>query len=325
MYRVVFLRSTTEETKAYLKNNGCIPIISTSKTESGWIRDIANNQADALFVRSGDLVTYAMMNASPKLKVIGKFGVGLDNIDLNYCTQKNIQVVYSPLGNAISVAEHAILLMLACARKFAYVDQQFRSGNFEVRYTLRDTYELHGQTLGLLGCGRIGKMIANIAANGFQMNVIGYDPYVKQQDMDAPIQLLPSREEIFRQADFISLHLPSLPTTRGSIGLEEFRQMKKSAIFINCSRGDIVVEEDLILALREHEILAAGLDVFSSEPFDYQSPLLSLPNVVATPHIAGTTEQATYRCGSTTAKGIVEVLKGLPVSYPANHLPGMTY
>lgn len=320
MYTVLFLRETESGTKAYLQEQGCSPVISSGTNEAQWIQEIQALQIDALFVRSGDLVTHNMIDASPKLKVIGKFGVGLDNIDLDYCTQKNIQVVFSPLGNASSVAEHAIFLMLACAKKFTYVDRQFRSGNFEVRYNLHNTFELSGQTLGLLGCGRIGRMISHIAANGFHMNVVGYDPYVTPDKLDAPIRLLDSREEVFQQSDFISLHLPSLPTTRGSIGKKEFQQMKNSAIFINCSRGDIVVENDLVTALKTGEILAAGLDVFASEPFNYDSPLLALDNVVATPHMAGSTEQATYRCSSTTAQGIVEVLKQMSISFPANRL-----
>ncbi len=320
MYHVLFLRETDAETKSYLQSNDCIPVIAKGSCEQEWIEEIAACKANGIFVRSGDLVTHAMIDASPDLKVIGKFGVGLDNIDLDYCTQKGIQVVFSPLGNAISVAEHATLLMLACAKKFTYVDQQFRNGNFEVRYTLNGTSELYGQTLGLLGCGRIGRILAGIAANGFQMNVVGYDPFVKQEQLDVPIKLLSSREELFQQSDFISLHLPSLPSTRGSIGLKEFQQMKNSAVFINCSRGDIIVEADLITALNSGEIRGAGLDVFASEPYDYSSPLLSMPQIVATPHMAGSTDQATRRCGLTTAKGIVEVLTGQPISFPANRL-----
>ena len=318
-YKVIFLKELDVSGKNILWDDGAEIIITGGHSEEVFIQEIRDNQVDAIMCRT-EIVTPAMMDASPNLKVIAKHGVGLDNIDMEYATQKGIQVVYAPLGNSNSVAEHVIMLMLMAARRFQHVDREFRNGNFDVRYTLQDTYELDGKTLGILGCGRIGQIIANKAAFGFGMDVIGYDPYAKQEQMKAPIKLLESRDDVLAQSDFISLNLPSLPSTRGSIDLEAFQKMKDKAIFINCSRGDVVVEADLVRALQEGIILGAGLDVFDKEPIDYSNPLLEMSNVIMTPHTAATTQQAVIRCCSTAAQGIVEVMNNKPVAFPGNKI-----
>lgn len=318
-YKVIFLKELDVSGKNILWDDGAEIIVTGGHSEEVFIQEIRDNQVDAIMCRT-EIVTPAMMDASPNLKVIAKHGVGLDNIDMEYATKKGIQVVYAPLGNSNSVAEHVIMLMLMAARRFQHVDREFRNGNFDVRYTLQDTYELDGKTLGILGCGRIGQIIANKVAFGFGMDVIGYDPYAKQEQMKAPIKLLKSRDDVLAQSDFISLNLPSLPATRGSIDFKAFQKMKDKAIFINCSRGDVVVEADLIRALQEGIILGAGLDVFDKEPIDYTNPLLEMSNVIMTPHTAATTQQAVIRCCSTAAQGIVEVMNNKPVAFPGNKI-----
>lgn len=316
--KVLFLREMDQSGKDILRRRGIEVVVSRGKTEADYIRELREIQADGILCRT-EKITPAMMDASQNLKVIAKHGVGLDNIDLDAATKREIQVVYAPTGNSNSVAEHALFLMLACARRFHYVDEAFRGGNFNVRYTLHSTFELEGMTLGLLGCGRIGQLLAKKAAYGFGMRVIGYDPYVTWQKLKAPITLMP-REEVLREADFVSLHMPSTPQTRGSIGAKDFALMKPTASFINVARGDVVVEQDLIAALQDGKILGAGLDVYDNEPIGADHPLLKMPQVVATPHTAATTEQAVKRCCSTAAEGIVEVLTGREISFPANHL-----
>ncbi|MVB12793.1 Hydroxypyruvate reductase [Caprobacter fermentans] len=316
--KVLFLKEMDRSAKDILVKNGIQVIVSHSRSEADYVREIQRDQVDGIFCRTEE-VTPAMMGASARLKVIAKQGVGLDNIDVPYATNNGIQVVYAPGGNANSVAEHTIFLMLACARRFNYVDGIFRAGNAEVRYTLHDTFELKGMTLGLLGCGRIGQLVAQKAARGFGMNVIGYDPYLKQDALDAAITLKKRKEEVLRESDFISLHMPSTPQTRGTVGAADFALMKPTASFINAARGDVVVEKDLILALQSGRILGAGVDVYAHEPIGPDHALLKMPQVIATPHTAATTEQSVKKCCSMAAQGIVEVLTGQKISFPANH------
>ena len=173
--------------------------------EAGYIEELKELKPEAIMCRT-EPITAAMMDAAgPNLKVIGKQGAGLDNIDVEAATARKIRVVYAPGQNAQSVAEQSVFLMLACARRFNYVDRQFRSGNYKVRFGLEHTYELQGKTLGLVGCGRIGRMLAGIAKNGFGMNVIGYDPFLKQEQLGDLITLVESQDEVFKQADFINI------------------------------------------------------------------------------------------------------------------------
>lgn len=318
-YKVLFLKELDVSGKQILWDDGAEIIVASGHSEDVFIKKIREHQVDAIMCRT-EIVTPAMMDASPNLKVIAKHGVGLDNINVEYATKKGIQVVYAPLGNYNSVAEHVIMLMLMAARRYKHVDREFRSGNFDVRYTLQDTFELEGLTLGILGCGRIGQIIANKAALGFGMNVIGYDPYARQESMKAPVKLLENRDDVLARADFISLNLPSLPSTRGSMNYAAFQRMKPKAFFINCSRGDVVVEADLIKALQEGLILGAGLDVFDQEPIEFTNPMLEMDNVIMTPHTAATTRQAVVRCCTTAARGIMEVMNGKPITFPGNKI-----
>lgn len=263
-----------------------------------------------------------MDNAS-KLKVIAKHGVGYDNIDVEYATKKNIQVVYAPLGNVNSVAEHALLMIMNCARRTNYVQKEFKGGNYDMRYSLKHTHDLAKHTVGICGCGRIGQMLAKKAHYGLEMEVIGYDPYASQEKLDAaeiPIHLVSSKEELFTKADFVSLHLPSTPETKHSIGKNEFRLMKKSAYIINTSRGDIICEQELLEALKSGEIMGAGLDVYENEPVSGDYELLHMDNVFTTPHVAGMTEEASERLSYSGAQGIVEALYHKPLTFPVNHI-----
>lgn len=286
--------------------------------EAGYIEELKELQPEAIMCRT-EPITAAMMDAAgPNLKVIGKQGAGLDNIDMDAATERKIRVVYAPGMNAQSVAEQATFLLLACARRYQYVDQQFRSGNYKVRFGLEHTYELQGKTLGLVGCGRIGRMLATIAKNGFGMNVIGYDPFLKQEQLGDLITLVPEQDDVFKQADFVSLHTPSTPETKHSIGMRQFKMMKPTASFINASRGDVVCEEELIQAMKDRVIMCAGLDVTEKEPLPLDSPLYTLDNVTLTPHTAAATEQSVIRCCETVAHDICAVIAGKDVKFAAN-------
>ncbi|MBQ7795387.1 MAG: hydroxyacid dehydrogenase [Lachnospiraceae bacterium] len=286
--------------------------------EAGYIEELKELQPEAILCRT-EPITAAMMDAAgPNLKVIAKQGAGVDNIDIEAATARKIPVVYAPGQNAQSVAEQAVFLMLACARRFNYVDRQFRAGNYKVRFSLDNTYELKGKTLGLLGCGRIGQLLANIAKYGFGMNVIGYDPFLKQEQIGELITLIPEQEEIFKQADFVSIHTPLLPSTYHSVGMKQLKMMKPTASLINASRGEVVNEAELIQAMKEGVICCAGLDVTEKEPLPLDSPLYDLDNVILTPHTAAYTEQSIIRCCETAANDICAVLEGREPKYQFN-------
>lgn len=285
-------------------------------TTEDFIKIVSDEQIDAIYTRT-DKVNKEMIDASKNLKIIAKQGVGLDNIDMDYATSKRLPVAWAPGGNANAVAEHAILLMLMCAVRYRYVDKEMRGGNFNVRYTLKNTWELRGQTLGLLGCGRIGQMVARIASQGFGMKIIGYDPYPPKMPL-VPIEMM-SRDEVLAKADFISLHMPSLPSTIHTIGYEQFKLMKPTAFFINCARGDVIVEEDLCKALNDGTIAGAGLDVFEQEPLPMDHPFMTLDNVVLTPHTAATTIQSVKNCTTMAVEAIIDALQGTtPIRNMAN-------
>lgn len=305
-------------TKIFEEAGGKAVVTNHFFDEAGYIEELKALNPEAIMCRT-EPVTAAMMDAAgANLKVIGKQGAGLDNIDMAAATERNIRVVYAPGMNAQSVAEQATFLLLACARRYQYVDQQFRSGNYKVRFGLEHTYELQGKTLGLVGCGRIGRMLATIAKNGFGMNVIGYDPFLKQEQLGDLITLVPEQDDVFKQADFISLHTPSTPETKHSIGMRQFKMMKPTASLINASRGDVVCEEELIQAMQDRVIMCAGLDVTEKEPLPLDSPLYTLDNVTLTPHTAAATEQSVIRCCETVAHDITAVIAGKDAKFAAN-------
>ncbi len=285
--------------------------------EAGYIGELAKIRPDAIMCRT-EPITEAMMDADPELKVIGKQGAGLDNIDMKAATRRKIRVVYAPGQNARSVAESAMFLILACARRFRYVDREMREGNYKVRFGLTDTFELEGLTLGLIGCGRIGRMLAEIARNGFGMKVIGYDPFLKQEQVGDLITIYENEDDIFRLADFVSLHTPLTPETEHSIGMEKFKMMKPTASLVNASRGEVVNEAEMIEALEDGTLFGAGLDVTENEPLPLDSPLYTLDNVILTPHTSATTVQSVTRCCETVANDIVTVCEGGQPQFPGN-------
>lgn len=316
-YRVVLLKKLADTGINYLKEHDCEVIISSGKTEEEFIKDMKD--CDALFVRN-EKITGAMMDTVPGLKVIAKHGIGYDNIDIDAATKRGIQVVYAPMGNVNSVAEHAMMLILTGAKRYGIVNGEMKNGNYDIRYTLSDGYEVKNKTLGLIGCGNIAKALAKKAHFGMEMRVIGYDPYQKPGLNEAGIEILGSREEVISQSDFISIHLPSTIETRGSFGKKELEMMKSTAFLINTSRGDIVAEEDLILALKKGIIKGAGLDVYEKEPVGAENELLKMDNVIATPHTAGMTVEASDALSLTGAQGIIEVLYGKEITWPVNRI-----
>lgn len=269
---------------------------------------------DAIVVRSKTMVTKDVIERGKKLKVIGRAGVGLDNIDIEYATKKKIPVVFSPTGSTLSVAELAMGHMISLARHLHQADRSVREGRWERRKFLG--VELNGKVLGLVGAGRIGRALAE-RVSSFGMSTIAFDPYLpKEVATNAGIELV-DLEELLRRSDFVSIHAMLTPETRGMIGKSELQLMKETAYLINCARGKIVDEEALYEALQKGWIAGAALDVFENEP-PLDSPLLQLTNTSFTPHLGASTVEGQRKSGAMVAEQVLKSLAGEKADYVAN-------
>lgn len=246
-------------------------------------------RCDALIVRSGVRVTRDALARARRLRVIGRAGVGVDNIDVNAATERGIAVLNAPTGNTIAAAELTFALMLGIARRVAAADHSMRAGEW-ARSRFAGT-ELHGKTLGLIGAGRIGGEVAK-RAKSFAMRVVAHDPYLSAERAEALGVERVALDALLETADFVSLHVPLTAATRGLIGEAELARMKRTAFLINVSRGGVVDEEALVRALAAGRIVGAALDVFSSEPLPADSPLRAAPNLLLTPHLGASTAEA---------------------------------
>jgi D-3-phosphoglycerate dehydrogenase len=264
--------------------------------------------ADAIIVRTTKL-TAAAIDAAPRLKIVSRHGVGYDNVDLAALDRRGIPLTLVGNVNALAVAEHALFMMLTIAKQGIAYDRATRDGNWKLRDSFGAT-ELAGKTLLLLGFGRIGREVAK-RAQAFGMTVLAYDPYVREAAMYAArVQPAPKLEDALPQADFISVHLPLTPETRGIIGARQFAAMKRTAIVISTARGGLVDEAALVEALRSGTIRAAGLDVFVDEPPSSDNPLLKLDNLLLSPHSAGLTAECAMRMGEVSARNALAGLNG---------------
>lgn len=260
---------------------------------------------DAIMVRSATKVTKEVIDNGTNLKAIARGGVGLDNIDVAYAKSKNIPVLNTPGASSISVAELAVAHMFAVARFINQSNVEMRQGKWPKKEYSKGI-ELTGKTLGLLGFGNIGREVAKRAI-GLGMTVIAFDPFVTSTDMNVK---LVGKDEVIKNSDFISLHLPFIKAEGASITAKEFAQMKKGVFVINCARGGVLVEKDLLEALNNGQVAAAALDVYETEPpTDAQKEIIAHPRVSVTPHIGASTVEAQDRVGIEIAQKIVDVLK----------------
>ena len=246
------------------------------------------NGFDGLAIRSATKVTAKMLEQAKKLKVIGRAGIGVDNVDIPAATARGIIVMNTPFGNSITTAEHAITLMLALARQIPEADASTRAGKWEKNKFLG--VEIFGKTLGVIGCGNVGSIVADRAI-GLKMKVIAYDPYLSaERARNLGVEKV-ELDELWRRADFITLHTPLTDKTRNIINADTLALAKNGVRLINCARGELVEEAALYDALKSGHVAGAALDVFTEEPAT-QSPLFSLPNVVCTPHLGASTMEA---------------------------------
>src|SRR6266566_5552417 len=261
--------------------------------------------ADALIVRSAVQVDGPLLANARKLRVIGRAGVGVDNIDLDAATRQGIAVMNTPGANAVAVAEHTIGMMLAMARHLCRADALMHAGKWEKK-SLQGT-KLRGKTLGIAGLGRIGMEVAR-RARAFGMDLIGHDPFVSVSVAKEQGIRLAELDEVYAVADYITLHVGLTPQTNGMINQTSIAKMKKGVRLVNCARGELVNEADLAAALKDGRVGAAAIDVFVEEP-PKNSPLLAVDNVILTPHIGGLTEEAQEAVGVQLARPVQEYLK----------------
>jgi D-3-phosphoglycerate dehydrogenase / 2-oxoglutarate reductase len=269
---------------------------------------------DAIVVRSATKLTAELIELATNLKVIGRAGVGVDNVDVEAATRRGIVVANAPESNVVSAAEHTIGLLVALARNIPQAHAALKQGRWE-----RKAYggiELDGKTLGVLGFGRIGQQVARKAA-GLGMRVVAYDPFVSAERFrELGVERLETPDDVYGVADFLTVHLPLTPETRGSIGTAAFARMQDGIRLINAARGELLDEDALVAALESGKVAGAALDVYSKEPYD--GPLLQFDNVVATPHLAASTEEAQDRAGVIVAEQVAAALEGGLVSNAVN-------
>ncbi len=293
--------------------------VTTSEQLNGNLAQ-ALETADALIVRSAVQVDAALLEHAPKLRVIGRAGVGVDNVDLDAATRKGIAVMNTPGGNAVAVAEQTIAVMLAMARFLCKADAGMHAGKWDKK-SLQGT-ELRGKTLGIVGLGKIGMEVAK-RARAFSMEVVGHDPFVSAAvAKDAGIKLA-SMDEIYAAADYLTLHVGLTPQTTGMINTESLKKMKKGVRIVNIARGELVNEQALVEALKSGHVAGAALDVFTKEPLK-DSPLQSMDNVILTPHIGGSTHEAQEAVGVQIAMQVKEYLKHGVIQNAVN-VPSVTH
>jgi D-3-phosphoglycerate dehydrogenase len=303
--------------------------LAVFQSESGWevlthdqVKNLPESlsDADALVVRSAVQVDDALMAAAPKLRVIGRAGVGVDNIDAEAATRRGIVVMNTPGANAVAVAELAVGLMISLARQIPRADSTMHAGKWEKK-SLQGS-ELRGKKLGILGLGRIGLEVAK-RARYFGMELLGHDPFVSASIAREHAIRLVSAEELFSLSDYLTLHVGLTPQTTGIINRTTLASMKKGVRIVNCARGELVVEADLAEALKCGQVAGAALDVFHEEP-PKNSPFTAIDNVILTPHIAGSTAEAQEAVGIQIALQVREYLKS-GVAQNAVNLPSLTH
>jgi len=316
--KIVLAEKVSPATLAVFQTESGWHIVTHDQIKNGLAAEIAD--ADGLVVRSAVQVDDALLASAPKLRVIGRAGVGVDNIDAEAATRRGIVVMNTPGANAIAVAELTLGMMLALARQLPKANSTMHDGKWEKKAL--QGVELRGKKLGVLGLGRIGLEVAR-RARGFGMEVIGHDPFVSASiARENAIQLV-STDELFQQADYLTLHVGLTPQTTGIINAESIAKMKKGVRIVNCARGELIVEEALAEALKSGQVGGAALDVFHQEPLK-DSPFFALENVILTPHIAGSTAEAQEAVGVQIALQVREYLK-LGVVQNAVNLPSLSH
>jgi D-3-phosphoglycerate dehydrogenase len=312
-FRVLLYEDMAEEGKTILREKA--EVVFAEELDESYLAERAK-EVDGIVIRANGKVTRKIMESPPRLKVVGRHGIGVENIDVQAATDLGIWVVNTPDANDQSVAEHFFGLALMLSKMLKKGDIAVREGHWEARY-VHIGRELKGKTLGILGFGRIGKAIGRIGHKGFGMRILYYDA-IRYEEVEKEINALKlNLDEVLSQSDFLSINLPMLPETQGLVGIREISLMKKTAYLLNLARGSIWDEKAVEVALKEGKIAGAASDVFEVEPATREHPLLKLENFIATPHMAAHTQEALGRM-SRVAEDIVRVLEGKEPLHPVN-------
>ncbi|GBC63388.1 phosphoglycerate dehydrogenase [Desulfonema ishimotonii] len=291
MYKVMIRDNMSPVAKEILEATGRIEVVVDNDKATSDPDVLAGliGEFDGLAVRSGTKVTKALLESAPNLKVIGRAGIGVDNIDLEAATRKGIVVMNAPGGNTVTTGEHTISMMMALARNIPQATASLRAGKWEKKKL--GGVEITGKTLGIVGLGHIGRVVAE-RARGLRMKVIAFDPYVSQEAAAKMDVRLVRYEELLATSDFITLHVPRLKETVNMINAETLAQMKPGVRLINCSRGEVIHLDDLYEALESGHVAGAAIDVFPKEPPDASLPIMQHPKVIFTPHLGASTGEA---------------------------------
>ena len=294
-----------------------VVVLSKRLTEAELLPIVAD--AVAMVVRSETKVSKKVLEAAPKLRVVGRAGVGVDNVDVEAATQRGVVVMNTPAGNTITTAELTFTMLLSLARKVPQAHGTMVAGKWDRKQF--QGVELSGKTLGVLGMGRIGTEVAKRAI-AFGMRVVGYDPFLTEARAKAlGIELASELDVVYREADFITVHMPVTEQTKGMLNTAAFSKMKPGVRIVNCARGEIIVENDLIAALDSGKVAAAGLDVFIVEPLAADHPFRKHPNLILTPHLGASSEEAQEKCGIEVA----EVITGYLLTGEVRNAVNMPY
>ena len=303
---VVLAGSINPKAHAALEHEATV-VVATDLTEPGLVA--VAREADGILFRSRPLCSESLMAACPRLRVVGRHGVGLDIVDIPAATRLGVAVVHAPGSNSQAVAEHALMLMLMCAKRAVAIDKMTRAGDWSAKDTPGNS-ELAGKTLGIVGVGNIGRRVAGFAG-ALGMRVLGHDRYVPDDEVRRRgAEPRPSLEALLPEVDVLTCHTPLTGETRGMINERTLGLMKPGAIFVNTSRGPVHDEHAVFQALVTRRLAAAGLDVFEEEPSPLDNPIFNLDNVVVSSHVAGVTVEASPRASMQVVSEMLRVLRG---------------
>ena len=299
--KILVSDSLSKQGVELLEKAGFTVVVKTKMPKDELLREIKD--ADGLIVRSGTKVTAELIAAAEKLKVVGRAGSGLDNVDTPAATRRGIVVMNTPGGNTVTTAEHTLSMICSMARRIPQATASVKSGKWE-----KDKFmglELYNKVLGIVGVGQIGGYLSKLA-QGIGMSVVAFDPYLAQERAEKMGVTMVELDELFRRADIISVHTPLTPETKGLINAQAVAKMKPGVLIVNCARGGIVNETDLVEALKTKRVAAAAFDVFDEEPVKADHPLLALDNFICTPHIGAQTNEAQENVAVGIAEQVVD-------------------
>ena len=305
------------EGRKLLEDAGHTLIASRGFETADVLADMKEYQPDAMIVRITP-ITREVIESNPNLKVIVRHGAGFDALDVKACHDNGVQALYAPVANSTSVAETAMLLILECSRNVTVLHKTWVNDYYKAKLKVRKN-TINGKTLGIIGCGNIGSRLAKRAL-GMEMNVLAYDPYKPAADFPDGVEVVWDLDRIFKESDYVSIHIPNTPVTHHIVNAETLAMMKPTAFLINTARGGCVDEDALYEACKNGTIAGAGLDALKKEPVDPNLPLLTLDNVIMYPHIGGNTQEAAHRASYFSAMGVQEVYEGKEPTWPIHDI-----